>query len=146
MRRSRAEAPAHMPDGGAARRPLRIIVVDDDRDLVTTLVELLRDEHYEVKGTYSSAGLRDTMRNFDADIVLLDITLPDRNGYDAARELRKRYGEKHPVLIALTAWNKSSDKMLAELAGFDHHVGKPYDPGALLALLKRVAGEISSAS
>lgn len=121
--------------GSAPHRPLRVLVVDDDKDTVLSLTLLFRSEGHETKGAGSAGELWAILNEFDADAVLLDITLPDRNGYDVARALRRRYGDTRPVLIAVTAWNKGSDKILVQLAGFDHHVGKPYDPKALLALL-----------
>lgn len=105
-------------------RPPRVLVVDDDKDTVLSLMLLLRSEGHEAKGAGSAAEMWLLMDEFDPDAVLLDITLPDRNGYDTARALRRRYGETRPVLVAVTAWNKGSDRILAELAGFDHHVGK----------------------
>ena len=47
----------------------------------------------------------------------------------------ERWGDVAPLLIAVTGWKQSSDKMLATMAGFDHHVAKPYDPQVLLSLL-----------
>lgn len=54
------------------------------------------------------------------------------------RRLRQRYGADCPVLIAVTGWKQASDKMLANLAGFDYHVAKPYDPNDLVRLLAKV--------
>jgi CheY-like chemotaxis protein len=55
-----------------------------------------------------------------------------------ARRLRQRYGGDCPALIAVTARKQASDRILADLAGFDHHVAKPYDPAELLRLLAEV--------
>jgi DNA-binding response OmpR family regulator len=128
---------------GAGRYALRVLVVDDDRDAVLTLMALLRDEGYETRGAYRGREALDAVRDFAPHAVLLGIGMPDLNGYDAARRIRERYGESGPLLIAVTGWKQSSDRMLAEMAGFDHHVAKPYDPQALLALLKplRSAGK-----
>lgn len=121
----------------AGRHTLRVLVVDDDRDAVLTLTALLRDEGYGTRGAYRGKDVLDLVREYAPHAVLLDIGMPDLNGYDVARKIRLRYGEDQgPLLIAVTGWNKSADKMLAQMAGFDHHVGKPYDPQTLLALLK----------
>ena len=61
--------------------------------------------------------------------------MPGMNGYDAAREIRHEFGKVRPLLIAITGWKQSSDRILARLAGFDHHMPKPFDPKALLALI-----------
>lgn len=123
--------------GRVADSRVRVLVIDDERDAVLTLVSLLREEGYDARGAYRGMEVLDLVRDFNPAAVLLDIGMPDLNGYEAARKIRERYGELRPMLIAVTGWNKSADKMLAKIAGFDHHVGKPYDPGALLALLPR---------
>jgi len=121
---------------GPARTALRVLVVDDERDEVLTLVALLRDEGYETRGSYHGKEVLELVRDFDPHAVLLDIGLPDLNGYEAARQIRSRYGSASPLLIAVTGWKKASDRLLAQLAGFDHHVAKPYDPQLLISLLK----------
>ena len=118
------------------RSALRVLVVDDDRDEVLTLVALLREEGYDARGSYRGKDVLDLVRDFDPQAVLLDIGMPDLNGYEAARLVRSRYGSASPLLIAVTGWKKASDRLLAELAGFDHHVAKPYDPQLLLSLLR----------
>lgn len=115
---------------------LRILVADDDRDAVTSLMLLLRDEGHDVRGVYTGLDVLDKVRDFAPDAVLLDIGMPHINGYEVARALRERYASARPVLIAVTGRNQPGDKNLAQLAGFDHHVAKPYDPNALIALLR----------
>lgn len=117
-----------------------MLIVEDDKDTALSLLMLLRSEGYEARAVGSAKAMWAGFSDFNADIVLIDINLPDRSGYELARDLRRTYGDTamRPVLIAVTAWNKGSDKILAELAGFDHHVGKPYEPNALLSLLRRV--------
>lgn len=115
---------------------LRILVADDDRDAVGTLLELLSDEGHEVRGVYTGLDVLDSVRDFAPDAVLLDIGMPHINGYEVARELRLRYASARPLLIAVTGRNQPGDRTLAQLAGFDHHVAKPYDPDELLGLLR----------
>jgi len=133
---SASAAPGEASDGERNfSRPLRVLVVDDDRDTVLSLTLLMRAEGHEVKGVHDSSAMWQVVEQFRPDAILLDIGLPDRNGYDVARTLRRRFGPQTPMLVAVTAWNKGADKVLAQLAGFDHHVGKPYDPQHLLTLL-----------
>jgi len=119
---------------GAARGPVRVLVVDDDRDTVLTLRMLLDTEGYETRGVHNARAALDAVRDFKPDAVLLDIGMPDMSGYEVARQVRQRHGEGL-VLIALTAWTKASDKLLAQLCGFNHHVSKPYRPEEILTLL-----------
>jgi len=131
-----------IPRSAAARReaavavqPLRVLLADDDRDGAATLSTLLELEGYEVRTVHGGQEALDAAREFKPDVFLLDIGMPKITGYDAARRLRQRYGEDCPVLVAVTGWKQASDKILATLAGFDHHVAKPYEPSQLLNLL-----------
>jgi CheY-like chemotaxis protein len=65
--------------------------------------------------------------------------MPGMTGYDVAREVREHYGTGRPLLIAVTGWKKPSDRILAQLAGFDHHLPKPFESYRLLELLEPLA-------
>lgn len=121
-----------------AASSLRIVVADDDRDTVTTLTAVLQDEGHDVRGVLTGAEVLELAYEFDPDVVVLDIHMPDLNGYEVARSLRARYGERRPQLIAISGvYKKAPDRMLAHLAGFDHHLSKPYETAELTNLLKR---------
>jgi CheY-like chemotaxis protein len=117
----------------------RILVADDDNDAVVSLTMLLRDEGYEVRGVHRGSDVLQAVFNFAPDVVLLDIGMPQMTGYDVARTLRERYGSARPALIAVTGRSGKSDRQQALAAGFEHHVAKPYEPRALLALLAQLA-------
>lgn len=119
-------------------QPLRVLIADDDRDGAMTLSSLLELEGYQVRAVHGGQEALDSARDFRPDVVLLDIGMPKITGYEAARRLRLRYGNDCPVLIAITGWKQASDKILASLAGFDHHVAKPYEPAQLIALLSQL--------
>ena len=137
MAESPHESPAqHAPGAGAGA--LRVLIADDDRDGALILSVLLRSEGYEVRTVHGGQEALDATREFRPDVVLLDIGMPKITGYEAARRLRQRYAERCPVLIAVTAWKQASDRILANLAGFDHHVAKPYDPADLIRLLAKL--------
>lgn len=124
------------PVGG---RRLRIVVADDDKDEVLTLATVLRHEGHDVREVYRGDAVLDLIRNFEADAVLLDIGMPGMTGYDVARKLRERLGGDCPLLIAVTAWTKGADRVLGQIAGFDHYVTKPYEMTELLELLTPIA-------
>ena len=123
---------------GARQQPLRVLIADDDRDGALTLATLLALEGFEVRTVHGGQEALDNARDFRPDVALLDIGMPKITGYEAARRLRLRYGNDCPVLIAITGWKQASDKILASLAGFDHHVAKPYEPAQLIALLSKL--------
>jgi CheY-like chemotaxis protein len=115
-----------------------VLVMDDNRDTALTLGILLRSEGYEVLLSSTGAEALKEAERMRPDVVLLDIEMPDRNGFDIAQDLVRRYGEKCPVLIAVTGRKTAEDRQTAEISGFHHFVAKPYDPEALIALLASV--------
>ena len=70
------ESSSPQAEPSKAPRPLRILIADDERDIVLTLMMLLRDEGHEVRGVYTGRQVLDAVRGFDPDVVLLDIALP----------------------------------------------------------------------
>ena len=115
-----------------------MLLADDDRDSAASLSTLLEIEGFEVRVVHGGQEALDAAREFKPHVCLLDIGMPKITGYEAARRLRQRYGDDCPVLIAVTGWKQASDKILATLAGFDHHVAKPYEPSELVKLLAKL--------
>ena len=115
-----------------------MLVADDEHDTVLTLMELLREEGHETRGVYQGTDVMAAMDAFDPDAVLLDISMPGMSGWEVARAIRAEYGEKRPLLIAISGVYKlAADQILGKLAGFNHYIAKPYDPSVLIALLGR---------
>jgi len=119
-----------------AARPLRILVVDDDQDTVVSLMMLLREDGHDVHGVYSGRHVMGAVIDFDPDVVVLDINLPGRSGWEVARTIRDRRGKERPMLIGISGeYKQGADRVLAEILGFDHYMLKPYVPADLLKLL-----------
>ena len=113
-------------------------MVDDNRDTVLTLGILFRSEGFDVKMLQRGRDVLPTAHVFQPDVVLLDIGMPDRSGYDVAEDLRKEFGQRFPALVAVTGYKGLADKCQARVVGFDHYVEKPYDPMALLDLVTSI--------
>ena len=132
-------SPLHAASEGAARRAvkrkLRVLIADDDRDMVATLAAILNDEGHTVREVYRGTEVLRLIEQFDPDVALVDIGMPGMSGYDVAREVRETH-DKRPMLIAITGWKKPSDRILARLVGFDHHLPKPFEPDVLLRLIQ----------
>jgi CheY-like chemotaxis protein len=96
---------------------------------------LLELQGHLAKAVHNGAGAIDALVDFPADVVLLDIGLPDMDGYHVARDLRSRLGDKCPTLIALSGWGQAQDKLKAVEAGLEAHFTKPIDPEALSRVL-----------
>jgi PAS domain S-box-containing protein len=114
---------------------LRVLVVDDNRDSVDSLSTLLRLMGNDVHVAFDGVEAVHAAHTFKPDVVLLDVGLPLRNGYDAARLIRGEPWGRNMVLIALTGWGQEQDRKQSREAGFDHHLVKPVDPKALMSLL-----------
>lgn len=119
------------------RRSLSIVVADDERDTVVTLSAILLDEGHSVFGVYKGPEAIAQARRRKPDALILDIDMPGMSGYSVAREIRALFNPWPPLLIAISGkWVGQTDRMLAELAGFDHFLQKPCDPEVLLRLLE----------
>lgn len=115
---------------------LRVLVADDDRDTVLSLIMLLREEGHETRGVHAGRQVMGAILDFDPDVVLLDIALPDISGWEVARFIRERRGRERPKIIGISGeYKMGSDRVLSQILGFDHYLLKPYEPSALLALL-----------
>lgn len=120
---------------GALSPRLRVLVVDDDPDFVTTLLAILRGEGYEARGNGSGQSAIDGLKEFKPDVVISDVAMPSVNGWAVAREVRKILGE-HPLLIAVSGQYKVGERIVSPLSGFDYYLAKPADPYVLLKLVE----------
>jgi len=135
---------ARKEDDEQALKPVtrRILVVDDNLDSAESLVLLLKlmgnDVHTAHDGL-EAVAMAETNR---PDVILMDIGLPKLNGYEAARLIRERAGDREMVLIALTGWGQEEDRRRSKEAGFHHHLTKPID----LAVLQQLLAEAGAGS
>jgi CheY-like chemotaxis protein len=119
----------------------RILVVDDNPDSAESLAMLLKISGNETHMAHDGLEAVEAAERFRPDVVLLDIGLPQLNGYDAARRIREQPWGKTMVLIALTGWGQEEDRRRSKDAGFDAHLVKPVDYGALMELLATLPAE-----
>lgn len=113
----------------------RVLVVDDNRDVVTTLAMVFEIEGHEVRRAYDGAEALEVAEAFRPELILLDLGLPKHNGYEVCRQLRARPWGTTPRVVALTGWGQEEDKRRTQEAGFDLHLVKPVAPEQLLELL-----------
>ena len=140
MGKTASPAESAADDQPRAQAALRVVVVDDERDAVITLLILLRHEGYEAHGVHYGRQAMSAVFDFDPDVLLLDIALPDLSGWEVARTIRERRGPARPAIIGISGEYKAGlDKILAQILGFDDYLLKPYDPGALLRILSGFA-------
>ncbi|MEJ1928937.1 response regulator transcription factor [Nostoc sp. NIES-2111] len=121
----------------------RILLVEDEPGLVMTVTDLLESEGHEVTSrTDGLSGLEAALKH-DFDLLVLDVMLPKKTGFDLLRDLRQ-HGKDAPVLM-LTAKSQVVDKVVGLKLGADDYLTKPFDPSELLArieaLLRRTKKE-----
>jgi CheY-like chemotaxis protein len=132
-------APAPASDHVSTRdTSQRVLVVDDNEDAAEMLAMVLQHAGYHTKTAYDSRTALAAADTWVPHIVILDIGLPDINGYDVARELRRSERFGGLALIALTGWGTQDDKQKAMDAGFDVHLTKPVDARALTGVLAQL--------
>lgn len=118
-----------------APKPLRILVADDDRDAVLTLMMVLRHEGHDVRGVYNGKHALEAICQFQPDAVLLDIAMPQLSGWEVVRQVKERLA-KRPLMIGISGeYKQGVDRILSEIVGFDHYLTKPYEPSDVLRLL-----------
>lgn len=128
----RAPAP---PSAAGAPRALRVLVVDDSEDAVTTMALLLQMSGHETRTAADGIDALQQARDFAPDVVLLDIGLPGLSGLQVAQRLRAESGGDKLLLVALTGLAPEADQRESERAGFDAHLIKPVQIDRLLDLL-----------
>ena len=125
-------------------RRLRVLVVDDNPDQVKSVLLLLETEGYETRGVYNAQSILSEVLEFDPDVVIMDIKMPERSGWEAASELRRRVTNLRLLLIAVSGhYTRGVDKVLSEMSGFDHVLTKPIDPATLLGLIARHTSQVA---
>lgn len=123
--------------------PIRVVVVDDHRDNVDTMLALLRVHQFDAKGCYDSLQALDCVVEHDPDAVILDLRMPGKSGVEVARDIRERIPGKRPVLIALTAeYTKNSERLLPGMVDFDHVLVKPAEIKVLVGLLQKARSPV----
>jgi len=138
LRLPRAATPEHRPAASQPRTASalrRILVVDDNEDAADTTRMMLEILGAEVRAVHSG---RDAIAAFDAwrpDVVLLDIGMPDMDGYTVARTLRTKTNGGETLVVAVSGWGQARDRERTREAGFDHHLVKPVDFRTLGQLL-----------
>ena len=118
---------------GGAEAEATILVVDDNREIVYSICELLKYEGYRTMAAYDGMQALDVMEKEQVDLILLDVMMPRLNGLSALMKLREK--SRIPVII-LSAKTEESDKVSGLVLGADDYVEKPYNAAELIARVK----------
>jgi CheY-like chemotaxis protein len=112
-----------------------VLVVDDDADSVAMLSVFLDLMGHLV---HAAANGREAIRSaaeLNPDVILLDLSMPEMSGYEAARQIRDLQLPRRPLIVAATGRNGANDRMACEQAGIDVHLAKPLELDVLGRLL-----------
>ena len=116
----------------------RILVVDDNVDAAESLAMLLSLDAHATQVAHSGANALQVAACFRPNIVFLDLGMPNMNGYEVARELRRLPELHDTVLVALSGWGAAADQQRCREAGFNEHLTKPADFDAIERLLAKI--------
>ena len=120
-----------------------IYILDDDKELVKLLIEFLGEYKFKINAFYKPSDLFDALKNNKPDILLLDIMLPEMDGFQVLRKLRET--SDLPVVM-LTAKGEVSDKVVGLELGADDYLPKPFEPRELLARIQSILRRVHHAN
>ena len=131
---------------GAALAGLRILVVDDEIDSRNFVAFVLEQEQAEVLALSSASEALYELEQYNPDVLLTDIGMPDMDGYMLIRQVRTRSPEQggQVVAIALTAYASDYDQQQTLEAGFEHHLAKPIEPDELIKTIAALTRKTSN--
>lgn len=115
----------NQPEASSPR--YRILIADDNVDAAESLAMLLELHGHETRAANSGKEALRVAEEFKPHAAVLDIGMPDINGYEVARRIRETSWGSRMSLFAATGWGQEKDKQLAREAGFDAHLTKPLD-------------------
>jgi len=122
----------------ASALPSRILVVDDEPMVVTTIVKVLRREGYETLEAFGGEAAVRKATEESPDLILLDVIMPDLNGFEVARRLKGDLRTVGIPIILVTGLNDPHDKALGLEAGADEFISKPFDSAELIVRMKSI--------
>ena len=114
----------------------KILIIEDNEQNMYMLTYLLESNNYEVFQSFSGSGGIALAHITKPDIILLDIQLPEMDGYEVARELRKNKELTSTPIIAVTSYAMTGDKEKALEAGADGYIEKPIDPDTFISQME----------
>ena len=113
----------------------RILVVDDNADAMSSMAMMLEIMGGDVRTAHDGLEAVKVAETFRPHLILMDIGMPNLNGYDACRRIRRQGWGKNAVIVALTGWGQKEDMRISEEAGFNSHLVKPVEPATLEKLV-----------
>jgi PAS domain S-box-containing protein len=141
LHEERTQEPAAVAEApfGKASSPLRVLLVDDNRDAAELTAEMLREAGYGVTVAFDPMEALSSVSQDRPDVAILDVGLPVMDGYELARQIRGRVTGAPPRFIAVTGYGQDSDRARSDSAGFACHLVKPVDPDELVRAIEQAS-------
>ncbi|HXU91463.1 MAG TPA: response regulator [Methylomirabilota bacterium] len=115
----------------------KVMVVDDAVSELKLMESILKSAGHEVVSLVDGEALEDKLSSERPDVLLLDIVMPKRNGYEILRALRKDARTKTTPVVLVSSKNQESDRAWGKRQGADEYLGKPFTSDQLLTMVKR---------
>ena len=114
---------------------LRVVVADDNKAAAGMMALILKMQGHEVQVCNDGVAAVEEAERFRPEVILMDIGMPNLDGYAAARKIRSETWGQDMMLVALTGWGQEEDRQKTRDAGFDHHLVKPANPADIQRIL-----------
>ena len=125
----------------------RAVYIEDEPEMIDLVRLILKRKQYEVIGANGGREGLDTIRKMNPDVILLDLMMPDMDGWEVYQQLKADEATRTIPVIVITAKAQKIDKVLGlHIAKVDDYISKPFSPAELLESLQRVFGEREKAA
>ena len=118
----------------------KVLVVDDDKIIREIVVDLMQSNGFATIQAIDGEDGEKKAKDEKPDLIILDVVMPKKNGYQICRDLKKSDEYKHIPVILLTAKDQDSDKFWGRKQGADEYLTKPFDEDELVKLVKKYIG------
>ena len=115
-----------------AEKRKKILIVDDEKDMVDLLQIELEKEDYNVISAYDGENGLDKYLNEKPDLIILDVMMPKMTGHGFCRKIRREFDDNHTPILMLTALSEDSDRIIGRVIGAEKYITKPFDIENLL--------------
>lgn len=117
-----------------------LLVIDDDKDILSLLKDFFQKHQYQVSILNSGSDIQHFLMNTRIDLIILDIMLPDIDGFEVCRKIREKY--RIPIIM-LTAVSEETDRIVGLEMGADDYLTKPFSPRELLARIRAISRRLN---
>ena len=119
----------------------KILIVDDDKQITFFFVKLLSMEGYDTTSINESSKALEAAISINPDLFILDLMMPEPNGFELCRMLRANPTFSHTPIVIITAMDDGDSKAIAFLAGANDYIMKPFRPDELAKRMKALIGK-----